>query len=220
MPGVIALLSQAIAVDVHPIHALHLLEGAVTWLLAQKRPEGSSSCFGVVVSSGQPLEAAPSRLAWCYGDLGLSVALLWAARTVGRTDWAGEALTIARLAARRPLAEAGARDAGLCHGAAGNAHLFNRLWQATGEEHFRHAAQAWFEETLTFREPGRGIGGFRAWMPSPEARGNLEPWVDAEGLLEGATGIGLALMAGLYPVFPDWDRMLLVSLPSASPFSE
>lgn len=212
VPAVIALLGQAYAAGVETSRSLELLEGAVAWLLAQQNPEGSGSCFGATVSPEGPKESSPSRLAWCYGDLGLCVALLWAARAVGRADWEAEALTIARAAARRNLAEAGVRDAGLCHGAAGNAHIFNRLWQATGEELFREAALTWFKETLTLRVPDKGIGGFRSWSPGMGAKSAQDPWVNSEGLLEGATGIGLALMAGLYPVLPEWDRMLMVSL--------
>jgi hypothetical protein len=213
VPAVIALLGQANALGVHAPRSLTLLEGAVAWLLAQKNPEGSGSCFATIVSPRYAQETGPSRIAWCYGDLGLGVALLWAARSVGRGDWEAEALAIARLAAKREVAKAGVRDAGLCHGAAGNAHIFNRLWQATGEELFREAALTWFEETLALRQPGLGLGGFRAWMPGPEAKDNPEPWVDAEGLLEGAAGIGLALLAAVTPMEPQWDRMLMVTLP-------
>jgi hypothetical protein len=213
VPAVIALLGQACAAGVDASRALPLLEGAVAWLLAQKQPEGSGSCFGTMVSVGQEPVVTSSRIAWCYGDLGLAVALLWAARAVGRADWECEALNIARLAARRPVAEAGVRDAGLCHGAAGNAHIFNRLWQATGEACFQEAALAWFDATLGFWKPGKGIGGFQAWLRSAD-NADQDAWRDAEGLLEGAVGIGLALMAGLYPVQPDWDRLLLVSVPA------
>lgn len=212
VPAVIALLGQACAAGVNTERALPLLEGAVAWLLAQKQPEGSGSCFGTMVSVGQESETSSSRIAWCYGDLGLAVALLWAARSVSRADWEREALSIARLAARRPVAEAGVRDAGLCHGAAGNAHLFNRLWQATGEACFREAALAWFEATLVFWKPEKGIGGFQAWSRAKDDA-DQDAWRDVEGLLEGAVGIGLALMAGLYPTPPNWDRVLLVSLP-------
>lgn len=214
VPAVIALLGQACAAGVCAPRSRVLLEGAVAWLVAQKHPEGSGSCFGTTVSPNRAYEPGPSRIAWCYGDLGLCVALLWAARSLGRSDWEAEALSIARLAAKRDTAEAGVRDAGLCHGAAGNAHLFNRLWQATGEELFRDAALAWFEETLALRQPGKGVGGFRAWMPGSVAEENPEPWVDAEGLLEGAAGIGLALLGAVSHAEPQWDRMLLVALPA------
>ena len=38
-------------------------------------------------------------------------------------------------------------------------------------------------------------------------------WVDDAGLLTGAAGIALALLAAATPVEPAWDRMLLTSIP-------
>jgi lantibiotic modifying enzyme len=211
IPGAIALLSQAWAAGIHSDRAMAMLEGSVAWLLAHQNQEGIGSCFPAVIPTGASRESGPSRVAWCYGDLGLSVALFWAARTIGRRDWESEALAIARGAAAREQGLRGVRDPGLCHGSAGNAHLFNRLWQATGDAVFQQAAIDGIKETLAFRAPDRGIGGFQAWLPG---KSDEEPsWRDSPGLLEGSAGIGLALISALYPIPPDWDRMLLVSVP-------
>ncbi|MES1210968.1 MAG: lanthionine synthetase LanC family protein, partial [Acidobacteriota bacterium] len=149
-----------------------------------------------------------SRLAWCYGDPGIAAALLVAARAAGEPAWEDKALEVARGAARRPPEQSFVRDAGVCHGAAGLAHLFNRFWQASGEEIFRDAALHWIERTLEFRVPGEGIAGFSAWhaMSGPNGQWAAEP-----GLLEGATGIALVLLAAISTVEPEWDRILLVS---------
>src|SRR5262249_14299323 len=98
----------------------------------------------------------------------------------------------------------------LCHGAAGLGHLFNRLFQATGDEHLAEAARVWFRRTLDLRQPGRGIAGFEA------GKGNAHRrllWVDDPGLLQGAAGIALALLAAATPLEPGWDRLLLVPIP-------
>ncbi len=213
VPAVLAVLARAAAAG-HG-RALELLEGGVAWLLAQRNPHGSPSCFATVVSAGPaPNEPSASRIAWCYGDLGLAAALLLAAREVHRPDWEIHALDIARHAAATPLDQAGVRDGGLCHGAAGNAHLFNRLFQATGEGVFRDAALAYYDQLLTLRREGRGVGGFEAWMPAQAGDG--DPWKTVPGLLEGGVGIALALLGGLHPVLPGWDRFLLVDVPPAS----
>jgi lantibiotic biosynthesis protein len=209
VPGVIALLAQICAEGIESEKARQLLDGAVNWLLSQENPPGSETRFPATLSADGPsADRKSSRVSWCYGDLGVSTALLWAARTVHESSWEREAIRIATRAAERPFRESGVVDAGLCHGAAGNGHLFNRLYQATRDEVFLDAARRYFEQALGFRRPGHGVGGFLAWNGLDGGRWRSEP-----GLLEGAAGIGLALLTAVSSVEPDWDRMLLVSVP-------
>ncbi len=99
---------------------------------------------------------------------------------------------------------------GICHGAAGNAHIFNRLYQATGEASFKAAALFWYEQIFTLRRTDAGIAGF----PMLEQGDDAEPrWVDCVGLLNGAVGVGLVLLAACSETIPDWDGCLLVSVP-------
>ena len=63
---------------------------------------------------------------------------------------------------------------------------------------------------VEMRRPNRGIAGFLAYMPRPN-RPNEKRWIAAPGILEGAAGIALALLAATTPVEPEWDRMLLLS---------
>lgn len=124
-------------------------------------------------------------------------------------------MDIARSAAATPLEAAGVRDGGFCHGAAGNAHLFNRLYQATGEAAFKIVALQYLEELLSLRREGRGIGGYEAWAPG--MGDEVDPWKPEPGLLEGGAGIALVLISALHPVLPDWDRFLLADIPLAPP---
>jgi hypothetical protein len=101
-------------------------------------------------------------------------------------------------------------DAGLCHGAAGLGHLFNRLFQATGDSCLAEAARFWLARTLQMRRPGRGVGGYEAWQLDDDGK---VTWIADPGLLAGAAGIALALLAATTPVEPAWDRVLLVSVP-------
>jgi hypothetical protein len=206
VPGVIALLGQACATGVAVARARPLLEGAVRWLLAQQGPGG----FSRWIEPEAPDK--PARLAWCYGDPGVAVAVLGAARWAKEPAWEREAVVIARRAAERPPDQAGVVDAGLCHGAAGLGHLFNRMSQATAEPQLSEAARFWLTRTLEMRRPGRGIGGYEAWQLG--ADGEMT-WIVASGLLTGAVGIALALLAATTPIEPAWDRMLLAAIPPA-----
>jgi lantibiotic modifying enzyme len=207
VPGVIALLGQVCTAGVAAGRARPLLEGAVRWLLAQQGTEG----FAYWVGPGG--DDRPTRLAWCYGDPGVAAALLCAAHCVCEPAWERAALAIARRAARRPPEESGVVDVGLCHGAVGLGHLFNRLFQATGEPWLAEAARFWFERSLAMRRPGRGIGGYEARQPGEDG---AMTWVADPGLLTGAAGIALALLAATTPVEPAWDRALLVAIPASA----
>jgi lantibiotic modifying enzyme len=70
VPGVIALLGEACAANVAREKARPLLDGAVAWLLSQKRTDGAG--LSVPAWTGPDFERNTRKLAWCYGDLGLS----------------------------------------------------------------------------------------------------------------------------------------------------
>lgn len=210
VPGVIALLSQACAADIAVELARPLLYSSIPWLLSQERDNPChESCFPTVVLEGHD-DQKSARVSWCYGDLGIALTLLAAARIAGETSWERRAIDIAMQAARRSENHSGVLDAGLCHGAAGNGHLFNRLYHATGEARFKETAVSWYSRALEYRRPGEGLAGYRAWIGA-----NGGQWREYPGLLEGIAGIGLALLAATTPVEPDWDRMLMVSVPPA-----
>ena len=211
--GVVALLGAACHAGVARATAERLLAGAVPWLLARRLSAGGTARFASYYHPdvAQP----PARLAWCYGDLGIAAALHVASRGAGREDWEREAVALAVAAAQRPQATSGVLDAGLCHGAAGAGHLFHRLYQESGDELLRAAADRWLRHALELRRPGTGVAGYRAW--SSDLSGTLA-WRDDPGLLEGAAGVALALLAAVSSVAPEWDRMLAISLrPSLSP---
>ena len=203
VPGVIALLAGTVRHGVRAERARPLLDGAVRWVLAQ-RLDGRG--YPASVMSG--VEAKPARLAWCYGAPGVAATLLDAARAVGNEEWEHAALDIAREAAGAAPQHSGVQDAGLCHGALGLAHLYNRIYQAGGGEPFADAARFWYAQGLDMRQPDRGIAGFESWEFGPDMK---LAWQADRGFLCGAAGIGLALLAGLTSTEPQWDRLLMVS---------
>jgi hypothetical protein len=207
--GVVAFLGGVCASGFARAKARPLLEGVVRWLLKQKMRDGRRGCFPYFV--GPHVRRQRARLAWCYGDAGLAAALLVAARGAGESAWEREALKIARVAAERVAERSGVMDAALCHGAAGLGHVFNRIFQATGEDWSRRASSLWFGRALGMRRPGEGVGGFLCFQR--DERGEAHMVADA-GLLEGAAGIALALLAASTPHEPSWDRALLLSLPA------
>lgn len=207
LPGVLPVLAGACAAGVNVERARPLLDANVRWLLARRLGPDEKSCYSHTYA---PWETpTSSRLAWCYGDPGIAASLLATARAVGEKDWEREALDVGLHSAACPESTSGIRDAGLCHGAAGLGHLFNRMYQTTGEERFAEAARFWFEQALGYRQDGLGIAGFRSWGTTPD--GTMD-WRTEPGFLEGVAGIGLALLGAISEVEPAWDRILAISV--------
>jgi hypothetical protein len=179
--GVIAFLGRA---HTAAAAAGPLLDDAVAWLLDQRLPAGAGSVFPYFV--GADVEPEPARAAWCYGDPGIAAGLLAAGRAASESGWVDEAMAIARHAASRPAADCGVTEPTLCHGAAGLGHIYNRLYQLTGDDLLGDAARAWFARVLNEELPTH------------------------DGLLTGSAGIGLALIAATADVAPDWDAVLLL----------
>jgi lantibiotic modifying enzyme len=184
-----------------------LLDGAVTYLLHHELPQntGGTTIFASRVIPGKPLSG--SRLSWCYGDLGAGQVLLRTGLRLGVKSWQEKGLAVLRHSiSRRDPGEAAINDAGLCHGSAGIAHIYNRLWQETGDAAFAETARFWYDFTLELATFSDGLAGYKAWR-MPEYGG----WTNDAGLLEGVAGIGLTLISALYPLQPAWDRCLLLS---------
>lgn len=214
MAGVIAFLAAAGEAGVREAHPL--LASAVPWLLARQLPVNARAMAVFPFEVAPGCEPRPSTPGWCWGDPGTLAALLGAARRAGQPAWEREAVALGIAAARHQTALAGhthVHDASLCHGSAGLGHLFNRLFQATGEPAFAAAALRGFDRTFELRRPGEGVGGFLAWENDEHLRIG---WRAEPGFLTGAAGVGLALLAAATSVEPEWDRVLLVSIPSSA----
>jgi len=209
--GAVALLGGICGAGVEPERARPLLGGAVSWLLAHSLATEAGPTFPIWLAPG--FQPSPARCAWCYGDPGIAAALLLAARGVGAPAWEQAAVALACRAAQRPPERTGTRDACFCHGTAGLAHIYNRMYQATGEPELGHAAVYWLGRTLDFYRAARANGG--SWVRGSRDRAEEGPWTGT-GLLEGAAGVALVLLAATTPVEPGWDRMFLVSAPDVT----
>jgi lantibiotic biosynthesis protein len=208
--GAIALLGGICGAGIEQATARPLLEGAVRWLLAHSLPTEAGLTFPLWVAPG--FEPYPARCAWCYGDPGIAAALLTAARGVGNAGWEQTAVALACRAAERPASETGVVNAGFCHGTAGLAHLYNRMYQASGEPQLGRAAVYWLERTLDFYRLAKDNGG--SWVQGSWDPAQQKPWTwTGIELVEGAAGVALVLLAAATSVEPTWDGMFLVSAP-------
>jgi len=210
--GVIGFLAQACARDVGGPSARRLLTKSVEWIMSRRLTQGAAQRYPLFINErGSTTVFGGPYWGWCYGDLGLSAVLCAAARAAHRPDWLTEAEAIATASAeklRRAPDDVGIAEPGLCHGAAGVAHLFNRLFQATGQTLFRDVSCEWFRYTLNSRVAGGPFGGFLVTALDRD-QGRFTK-MSMAGFLEGSIGIGLALISAMSDVVPRWDRLLLL----------
>jgi hypothetical protein len=210
VPAVVALLALCARAGVAEQKARALSVGGVRWLLANRLPDSPGARFPSCIGPGIPVR--PARSAWCYGDPGVVLCLLVAARAMSDLELERTVLELARETVRRPAEHAGVVDAGICHGTAGLGHLYNRLYQVSGEPLFKEAATSWFSRTLELRRPGEGVAGYCRWGRATEQE--EVGWIPEGGLLYGTTGVALALLAACHPFPPTWDGLLMTAIPA------
>jgi lantibiotic biosynthesis protein len=165
--------------------AAALLADVLRWLRGIERPDARHR----FPKWGGDVRHVDSRDAWCAGDLGIAASLVRVARATADRPLEAWALDVVRTAVAHPGAEV-VTDASLCHGAASRAHILARLHQVTGDVALREHARTWYRQTLE-------------WWRDADALVGL-------GLQLGVVGVGLVLLAGVSPVPPSWDEVLLL----------
>lgn len=146
-----------------------------------------------------------SRLAWCYGDLGIGIILYQAGIAFNDHKIVGFALEVLmHTTKRRSVEETNIHDASICHGSAGVAHIYNRMWHYTNDPLFKEATDYWMQKTWDFAYHEDGVAGYKMYHPKDNSYHN------SFGLLEGAAGIGLVLLSYLTGNF-SWDYCLMLN---------
>ncbi len=208
MASIVAVLTKIYKADIEKDKCKQLITGAVNYILAQEIDNDKYYSYFPSISLESSEIIASSRLAWCYGDLGVAMSIWQAGQALNREDWITKSLEVLLYAAneRRDLNKNMVLDAGLCHGAAGIGHIFYRMWYNTKLPEFKAAADYWFDVTLKMAYHQDGLAGYKSWRT--EEYGG---WQNETSLLEGVAGIGLVLMSYYYEIDPDWDECLLLS---------
>jgi lantibiotic biosynthesis protein len=188
-----------------------LIYEAVSFLLSLKSDNpniNNESFFPSVVLPNNTGNDHNSRLAWCYGDLGIGIVLWQVAKISQNEEWENMAINlILQTGSRRDPKKTSVIDAGICHGSAGIAHIYNRMYQHTGIEAFKDYAIYWLNDILNKAVFTDGLAGYKAFHPEKEDNN----WIQQLGMLEGIAGIGLVLLSSITDIEPKWDECLLLS---------
>jgi lantibiotic modifying enzyme len=206
LASIIVILSKLLERGIASSKIHDLLLASLYYLDKQKLPPGnfiSRYPSWALESIDEPDE---SRLAWCYGDIGVGLAYREAGRVLENeiVELWGDKILL-HSAQRKDLDENRVYDAGICHGASGLALVYNILYQRTGLIQYREAALYWLDICLNMSYHTNGIAGYKTWY-LPEYGG----WKNVPGLLEGAAGIGLCLLSFVSDQEPAWAGSLLL----------
>jgi lantibiotic modifying enzyme len=206
IPGPLSLMALTMSAGITVPGLEEGVEQLATWLAAQRL----NGTWGITWPSAIPLSAqglpspaVGSRPAWCYGSAGVARSL-WLAGTALENqhlcDTAVEAMTAVY---RTPEAQWGIDSPTLCHGLAGLLQITLRFAHDTGDPEFTAAAERLVEHILSAYEPDTLVG-----VRDVEPDGRR---VERAGLLTGASGVALALLAAATDIEPTWDRAFLLA---------
>lgn len=203
VPSLLKFCLQCYRHRICPQQAGALAKEMMYYLLEQANGTGETGCFPHTVTAAGSDDRF-SRLAWCYGDISTGYVLHQAGRWLDDAKAAHLAKNILlQSTVRRTPAQTGVRDACVCHGAAGLAHLYNRLWHSCREPAFKEACDYWVQQTLAFAVHPDAPPGFKKYQPATAT------YVYDPGLLDGLAGIGLSLLSYTTGDF-DWDYCLML----------
>jgi hypothetical protein len=151
--SIIYFLTKCYECNILPTECLALISGCLNLYFNNIQDEKSvGSYFGNLIAVEKyPSEIAGdfSRLAWCYGDLGILFTLYKTCMKTSRFAEMNqlEAMLIATTK-RRSYKETQVKDAGICHGTTGVSIIYRCLHEYTGKKVFLEAYLFWQEMTL------------------------------------------------------------------------
>lgn len=206
MPSFIYLLLQIHRAGLEQELCKNMIYAYIGFMFSKSNPmPGSLSYFPSAITQraeDYDGDLSVSRLAWCYGDLGIGMVLIQAALYFNDKGLFQKAEEILLFQAGREAPSM--NESGLCHGTSGLMHIFNRLYQTTGNKAFKTAAEYWLEETYKqAKYPGNQSG-----LQTPNWQTKV--FEEDGSLLTGIAGTGLTLMALNTDQEPLWDKLLLL----------
>jgi hypothetical protein len=210
IPGPLALMALAVSSGIAVPSIEEAVDRLAEWLLGHRVDDewGVNWPYAISLNNKgwRDRSAAvdgPSRAAWCYGAPGVARALWLAGVARDRPEWRNLAVEAMQAVYRRPFAARHIDSPTFCHGVAGLLQVTLRFAHDTKLSVFTEAAANLTEWILAAFEPD-SLLGYRNWEPGGTR-------VDQPGLLDGAPGVLLALLAASTDVEPSWDRAFLLS---------
>ena len=206
VPGPLALLSIATREGAEVADGREAIEAAAAWLArhAVEDEWGPNWPNAVPLNpANQPAAPPSSRASWCYGGPGVARALWLAGEALDADEYRALALAAIRAALARPPEVQALASPTFCHGTAGLLQITRQFAADTGQLDLITAARDLTASVLAAYQPDSRLSYRHLETP-----GVL---VDHPGLLDGAAGVALTLLAAGGHTQTQWDRVFLLS---------
>jgi len=202
LPSILLILSRIYACTKNTVILKDLIEPGMNFLLSNRiENDHNFSVFPIRLIDG--IAQSPSRMAWCYGDAGISLALMQIGENCSKHDWTLQGISLLKKAcSRRVKKETMVSDACLCHGSSGLGLIYYYAALTTGHGPFFETAYYWTKKSLDFGQNMAIPGGYLFKVDGDEFKPGYN-------MLEGIAGVGLFLMAIMEGKLPGWEQGLL-----------
>jgi lantibiotic modifying enzyme len=201
--GMLSLLAIVYREDFKVPGARSAIELMAHWLIGQGHDDRWGTIWPAAVGVKASDPCTPGPMGWCYGNPGVARALWLAGSALDDAGIRETAVEALRSVYRRPPARRGVTSPTFCHGAAGLLQITMRLANETALPEFFDAANSGLEQLLAMYNDD-AVFGYRDY----DRETGL---ADRVGLLEGAAGVSLVLLAAASDQEPEWDRIFLLS---------
>jgi lantibiotic modifying enzyme len=201
IPAIIIFLSKANTKGIMKEKTERLAREFVSFILSNRNEcDRDISIFPNFVTDHPAHQDRYSRLAWCYGDPGVCMGLLYYSETFKDVN----VLTFAKNAfikasGRKQDSEPHPiSDPFICHGSAGLAHMFNRAYCQLELGELREASLRWVKETMNF-------------LDDPDYMAGVKRQEERLDILNGVAGTSIVLSGLIMKDAPSWDKYFLLS---------
>lgn len=160
-----------------------------------------------------------SRLAYCYGDLGITYAVLYASKVLNKPELKKEISLTIELLKNRMLTNSNIDvyedylflDTGFCHGLAGIVYMFSKINELIDDTDFEKRLAYWKKELLFNLQKQLAITPpiYYPEYKQPLNKNEERYTIDEQSILAGYSGTGLVLLSLVYNKY-DWSDFFML----------
>ncbi|KYH04460.1 hypothetical protein A1704_17345 [Chryseobacterium cucumeris] len=206
MSSIIGILNKLYELPEFRDRVRDILVGTINFIVELHYLENKLSLYASTISVVNNKNQDNSRLAWCYGDLGIATVLLQSSYLLKSESLRKKVIYILEFSSKRKnLEENSVFDLGICHGTMGISHIFKNICHKLNTNTFQDTSKYWLNKGLELSIYDDNYLGVKKWDPS------IKSFIPDLSLLEGAAGVGLVIINSLAPLNTKWDECLMLN---------